>query len=110
MSRLIRSLGVFVCALATLLLLGSPAGKAQTFRGTILGTVTNSSGAALPGAAVTIKNEDTGLTRTVTTADDGSYAAHELQIGNYTITVEKSGFKEGVVTGVRVFTRRIASA
>ena len=56
----------------------------------------------MPDATVTIKNEDTGLTRTVTTAADGSYAAPELQIGNYTITVEKSGFKEGVVTGVRV--------
>jgi hypothetical protein len=102
MSRFIGSLGVFVCSLAVLLLLGSPVGEAQTFRGTILGTVTDSSGAAVPGATVTIKNEDTGLTRTVTTADDGSYAAPELQIGNYTITVEKSGFKEGVVTGVRV--------
>jgi Carboxypeptidase regulatory-like domain/TonB dependent receptor len=102
MSRLMRSLGVFVCALAVLLVLNCPTCEAQTFRGTILGTVTDSSGAAVPGATVTIKNEDTGLTRTVTTADDGSYAAPELQIGNYSITVEKSGFKEGVVTGVRV--------
>ena len=51
---------------------------------------------------VTIKNLDTGLTRTVVTSDDGSYAAPELPIGNYSVTVDKSGFKEGVVTGVRV--------
>jgi hypothetical protein len=102
MSRFIRTLGEFVCVLAVLVVLGCPAGNAQTFRGTILGTVTDSSGAAVAGATVTIKNEDTGLTRIVATTDDGSYAAPELSIGNYTITVEKSGFKESVVTGVRV--------
>ena len=74
----------------------------QTFRGTILGTVTDSSGGAVPGATVTVKNNDTGLTRTVTTTDDGSYAAPELPIGNYTVTVEKSGFKLAVVNDIRV--------
>ena len=75
---------------------------AQTFRGTILGTVMDSSGAAIPAATVTIKNLDTGLIRTVITSDDGSYSAPELPIGNYSITVQKEGFKEGIVTGVRV--------
>src|SRR5215472_10659153 len=75
---------------------------AQTFRGTILGTVTDSSGAAVPGATVTIKNLDTGLTRTVASQDDGSYSAPELPIGNYSATVEKAGFKSGVVTGIKV--------
>src|SRR5262245_23734601 len=75
---------------------------AQTFRGTVLGTVTDSSGAAVAGAAVTVKNVDTGLTRTVTTSEDGSYSAPELPIGNYTVTVEKEGFKQGLVTGLRV--------
>ena len=59
---------------------------AQTFRGTILGSVTDSSGAAVPGATVTIKNLDTGLVRTVTTSDDGSYSAPELPIGNYSVS------------------------
>lgn len=102
MSRSFRSLGVVGCLLAILFFGTDPAAKAQTFRGTILGIVTDSSGGAIPGATVTIKNVDTGLTRTVTTAEDGSYAAPELPIGNYSITVEKEGFKEGVVTGVRV--------
>ena len=87
---------------AALLLLNCVHLNAQTFRGTILGTVTDSSGAAVPGASVTIKNMDTGLSRTVTTSDDGSYAAPELPIGNYSVTVEKAGFKEGVVSGVKV--------
>jgi Carboxypeptidase regulatory-like domain/TonB dependent receptor-like, beta-barrel len=102
MSRSPRSLSVFACLLVVFSLLGVSQAHAQTFRGMILGTVTDSSGGAVPGATVTIKNLDTGLTRTVTTADDGSYAAPELPIGNYSVTVDKEGFKEGVVTGVRV--------
>jgi hypothetical protein len=53
-------------------------GNAQTFRGTILGTVTDSSGAAVSGATVSVKNTGTGLLRTVTTDDDGNYSAPEL--------------------------------
>ena len=78
------------------------AANAQTFRGTILGTVTDSSGLPVAGATVTVKNTDTGLLRTVSTSDDGSYAVPELPIGNYSVTVEKSGFKTGVVSGIRV--------
>jgi len=91
----------FVCLTALTILWGGAAG-AQTFRGTILGTVTDSSGAAIAGAAVQVKNIDTGLVRTVTTSEDGTYAAPELPIGNYSVTVEKAGFRRGVVTGVRV--------
>jgi hypothetical protein len=92
-----------VCGLAaaTLLILAGLAG-AQTFRGTILGTVTDSSGAAVSGAAVTIKNVDTGLVRTVTTSTDGSYSVPELPIGSYSVTVENKGFRTAVVTGIRV--------
>jgi len=98
-----RVLAFVVCVLALLaaLLTGGSA-LAQTFRGIILGTVTDSSGAAIPGVSVTIKNLATGLTRNVTTSDDGSYAAPELPIGDYSVTVEKAGFKSSVVNGVKV--------
>src|SRR5215470_13809541 len=91
---------VFLVLLASLFT--ASCAPAQTFRGTILGMVTDSSGAAVPGAGVTIKNLDTGLTRTVSTSEDGSYAAPELPIGNYSVTVEKAGFKTGVVSGAKV--------
>jgi Carboxypeptidase regulatory-like domain/TonB dependent receptor/TonB-dependent Receptor Plug Domain len=95
--------GVMILCVAALVLLALGVGTgAQTFRGTILGTVTDTSGAAIAGATVTIKNTDTGLVRTVTTSADGSYAAPELPIGNYSVTVETAGFKSGVVTGIRV--------
>jgi hypothetical protein len=97
--RAIRTLALIVFSLA---LFAGVSTSAQTFRGTILGSVTDSSGAAVPGATVTIKNLDTGLTRTVSTSDDGSYAVPELPIGNYSVTVEKPGFKSGIVTGIKV--------
>jgi Carboxypeptidase regulatory-like domain/TonB-dependent Receptor Plug Domain len=93
------SVALVVCFALLLLAISSPA---QTFRGTILGTVTDASGAAIAGAGVTIKNTGTGLTRTVTTSDDGSYAVPELPIGAYSITVEKSGFKSSTITGIQV--------
>src|SRR5581483_10131807 len=68
----------------------------------VLGTVTDSTGAAIAGATVTVKNTGTGLTRTVTTGEDGSYSVPELPIGNYSVTVERAGFKTAVVTGIVV--------
>src|SRR6266568_896913 len=99
----VRSLkfALLLC-LAAVLLLCSSAVTAQTFRGTILGTVTDSTGASIAGAAVAVKNVNTGLSRTVTTSDDGTYSVPELPIGTYIVTVEKAGFKQGVVTGIQV--------
>jgi hypothetical protein len=75
---------------------------AQTFRGTILGTVTDPSGAVVSGAKVTVKNVGTGLERTTQTSADGSYALPELQIGTYTVTITLAGFETAVTTGVVV--------
>jgi outer membrane receptor protein involved in Fe transport len=102
MNRSIRYLCTLGCCLLALLMVTAGSASAQTFRGIILGTVTDSSGGSVPGATVTIKNVDTGLTRTLTTSDDGSYSAPELPIGNYSVTVEKQGFKTGLITGVKV--------
>jgi hypothetical protein len=76
--------------------------SAQTFRGTILGTVTDASGAVLSGAKVTVKNLGTGLERTTETSADGSYSLPELPIGTYTVSVTQAGFQTAVTTGVEV--------
>jgi len=102
MNSSFRSVRVLLLAVLSLAILTGGSAFAQTFRGTILGTVSDSSGAAVPGATVTIKNLDTGLTRTVVTQEDGSYSAPELPIGNYSVTVEKAGFKVGLVSGIKV--------
>src|SRR5437016_9295434 len=91
----LRLLVVFVL-LSTAMLVG------QTFRGTILGTVTDPSGAVVAGATVKVKNVATGLERTTATSGDGSYAVPELPIGSYSVTVTQSGFQTFVVTGVAV--------
>src|SRR4051812_33823733 len=66
---------------------------AQTFRGTVLGTVTDTSGAVVAGAKVSVKNVNTGLERTTTTSADGSYTVPELPLGTYTVTITQSGFQ-----------------
>ncbi len=76
--------------------------SAQTFRGTILGTVTDPSGAVLAGAKVTVKNVGTGLERTTDTSGDGSYTLPELPIGTYTVTITLAGFQTSLTKGVAV--------
>jgi hypothetical protein len=76
--------------------------SAQTFRGTILGTVTDPSAAVVSGATVTVHNTNTGLERTTQTSADGSYAVPELPVGTYTVTVTLSGFQTSVTSGVAV--------
>jgi hypothetical protein len=76
--------------------------SAQTFRGTILGTATDASGAVVAGAKVTVRNVATGLERTTETSADGSYSLPELPIGTYTVTVTQVGFQTFVTTGVTV--------
>ncbi len=84
------------------ILLAAVSLSAQTFRGTILGTVTDPTGAVVPGAKVTVKNTGTGLERTSETSADGSYSLPELPIGTYTVTVVLQGFQTFVATGVTV--------
>ena len=75
---------------------------AQTFRGTILGTVTDPAGKFVAGATVKVKNPGTGLERTATTGTDGGYNIPELPVGSYTVTVTQGGFQTSVTTGVEV--------
>src|ERR1035441_2091347 len=66
----------------------------------IVGTVVDQSGAAVPGAKVLLTNTDTGLVRPTTTNSTGSYAAHELTFGHYVVRVEAPGFKVSERTGI----------
>jgi hypothetical protein len=61
--------------------------------GTILGTIRDASGGAVPSVRVTITNVDTSDSRTVTTAEDGAFRASGLRPGHYSVKVEKEGFK-----------------
>ena len=60
--------------------------KAQTVTGTIQGTVTDTSGAVLPGVTVTVRNAETGAQRVVITNEAGIYTAPFVQIGTYVVS------------------------
>jgi hypothetical protein len=83
------------------LLLALPlAAVAQITTATIVGTITDSSGAALAGVQVTARNADTSLTRTAPTSQDGAYRLEFLPVGNYVVEVTASGFKKVDRSGI----------
>jgi hypothetical protein len=96
------SLRVRIAALLLLVLaLAAPArAQSQAINGTIEGTVSDTTGAVLPGVSVTVTNTDTGLTRTVVTNERGSYRAMLLPLGSYRVTAELSGFKKYEQSGI----------
>jgi hypothetical protein len=86
-----RILARIVVFLASLLLAAAAFGQATT---SLRGAVTDPSGAAIPGAKVTIVNPETGATRSATTAGDGTYVFTEVLPGTYTLSVEATGFQK----------------
>lgn len=66
----------------------------------ILGTVTDSTGAVVPDAQVTVLNSERGFTRTVTSNADGDFSVSRVPIGSYTISAEKPGFEKLVRSGI----------
>jgi outer membrane receptor protein involved in Fe transport len=85
-----------LCVLALL-----PAGAlAQATGGTFSGTVTDETGAAVPGATVTIRQIETDGRRVIVTDHEGRYQAEALQPGTYEITVELTGFQTNVRQGI----------
>lgn len=95
-------------SLSTLLLvmtgfgLLSSESRAQVLYGTLVGQVRDQSGAAIPGADVTVVHEGTNLTRHTSSSDAGLYTFPTLSAGNYTVKVSMPGFKQSVRTGVPV--------
>ena len=81
---------------ATSVLLG------QAVTGTLLGTVTDSTGATVPNAKVSITEVNTGTNRSTTTSEAGTYTFSDLPSGNYTVSAEQTGFKRTQRNGVEV--------
>ncbi len=69
------------------------AAQALAQEATIVGTVTDPTGAAVPNVTITVTNIDTGLARTLTSSSDGQFVAPDLRIGRYTVRATASGFK-----------------
>src|SRR5450631_3335331 len=83
--------------------------SAQQITGNIRGTITDPSGAVIPGAAVSARQAETGLTRDTTTDHDGNYVLQELPIGHYRLQVSATGFQEYVQDGIMLNVNQTAS-
>ena len=91
---------IFIIALAIVFALTSAHAHAQVVGGTLSGTVTDSTGAALTNAVILVHNDETGNERNLTTGPDGRYSAPSVPIGTYTITAKLPGFTPQRRTGI----------
>ena len=101
-----------LCLLTFILGLGATQdinAQSQALNGQIEGTVTDASGAAVPNAAITVRNIQTGTERQITSADDGTYRAPLLPLGIYRLTVEVPNFKRLVREGITLVAGQTAT-
>jgi hypothetical protein len=84
-----------------LFLVGLPA-KAQTYLGAINGTVTDPSGAVVPGASVKATNKATGIDHATVSTSDGGFVFQDLPVGAYSVVVTAAGFPVTTIEGVLV--------
>src|SRR5258707_2978558 len=97
MTRTYLVVGILV---AMVLSLSSPLQAQRADRAVISGVVTDSTGSALAGATVKIKNVGTGVETALTTNASGAYSSPLLILGSYSVTVDHPGFKTSVNSGI----------
>ena len=91
-----------LCALLVLSVLMVSFSYGQAVNGSLLGTITDISGATVPKAKVTLTDENTGISRTTTTNESGNYNFADVPPGTYTVTAEMTGFKRATRPAVDV--------
>src|SRR5258708_2221733 len=97
MSTIARNPYLVLLSSLTLCLLGAVGAHAQIGTGSITGIVTDSSGAVVPEAGVTVTNADTNVARVTTSTASGDYAVTGLLPGRYSVSVKKSGFRSATI-------------
>ncbi len=103
-----RRSGLFLAAIVSLApFFGAPA-IAQLTTGVISGTVTDPSGAAVPGVSIGIKNVETGIGRTAVSGPNGRYEAANLPVGKYEVSATLAGFQTTVRSGIELAVGRTA--
>ncbi|MEP7038951.1 MAG: carboxypeptidase-like regulatory domain-containing protein, partial [Acidobacteriota bacterium] len=93
---------ILLSAAIVLLSVGAIFAQAQASTADLRGLITDPNGAIVPGATVTAKNSATGISRTVTANDEGTYQIFALPPGEYEISVTASTFKKTVISPVRL--------
>ena len=96
-----RSFFWSACCCLAVMFFAAAVARAQ-YNAAIQGTVTDTSGAVVSGAAITVTNQDTGTSQQVTTSAEGFYRVSALPPGKYTVTASFSGFKEATIKDVSV--------
>ena len=96
-----RSLAI-IAGVIGFILLSSSLVFAQGSTAAITGSVTDTSGAVLPGTMVAVKHLDTGLARVVESDSSGNYSIPSLPIGEYELTAEKTGFQRELRRGINL--------
>jgi hypothetical protein len=102
MGREVRYIIAAAALLIASLLSGARQAHAQALYGSILGTVTDSSGASVPGATVKVVQTQTNQARETTTSEAGAYSFPSLLSGTYTVTATQQGFETFVQNNVAV--------
>src|SRR6266571_2607531 len=102
MSRIKLSLWAIAFALGFIVAVPGHASAQTVTSGSVVGTVTDQSGAVVPAASVELKEVATGAVRRGETNTGGQYTFTTIPPGIYTVTVIAKGFRQGVVTGVEV--------
>jgi len=100
--RRLRLVDYLAASILVFFLFQSRSSLAQVDSGTITGTVTDSSGAVVPDADVTLTNTDQGLTLQTKTSSSGGYTFSPVRIGNYSIDVNAKGFAKTSQKAIRV--------
>src|SRR5881296_1050934 len=100
--RSAHAFGRLGAAIVVLIALSSSLVFAQISMATMSGVVRDGTGGVIPGVTVTIKHTESGLTRAVTTTENGGYGMSSLPVGPYEVTAEKLGFKQQVRRGVNL--------
>jgi Carboxypeptidase regulatory-like domain len=99
-----RIKGICFLTLITMWLGTGVALYGQNIRGNIVGNVTDQSGAAVPGANISVTNEGTGITVKTTTGATGTYTVPNLLAGTYKVSTARQGFKTAEFSGIRLLT------
>lgn len=104
--KYVSAYGVFFCLFAFLFFMPCAA-QAQSTYASITGTVTDTSGAVVPNATITVTNVDTSVRHIVKSNRDGIYVVPQLNPGSYSVVVQASGFSRYAVTDILLNARNV---
>src|SRR5664279_1508560 len=99
-SQLLKNIRTAFCIILTGLALSAPVARAQVLYGSLLGTVTDPAGVAIPGVEATLTNTATGKSSKVETDETGLYQFRNLVGGSYDLQLSKAGFAVSAHKGI----------